>query len=123
MGRKVERPRNGGAWTEARYFGFIRSALRSAFQKWGPKHEAKKRAKVQYNTYVCAHCDKWYASSQVEVDHIKPAGSLKKFDDLPGFVERMFCEAEGFQVLCKECHQVKTNKEKADAKQLRRNIK
>ena len=120
MGRKVERTRNGGQWTEARYFGFIRSALRSAFQKWGPKHTAKKDAKVAYNTYVCAHCDKWYGSSQVEVDHIEPAGQLKTFADLPGFVERMFCEAEGFQVLCKECHQVKTNEEAAGRKAARK---
>ena len=112
VGRKVERTRNGGTWTEARYFGFIRSALRSAFQKWGPKHAAKKEAKVAYNTYVCASCTKWFGSSQVEVDHIEPAGSLKTFADLPGFVERMFCEAEGFQVLCKDCHQVKTNEER-----------
>lgn len=116
MGRKVERTRNGGTWTEARYFGFIRSALRSAFQKWGPKHEAKKQAKVAYNTYVCAHCTKWYASKEIEVDHIEPAGSLKTYSDLPGFVERMFCEAEGFQVLCKTCHQVKTNQEREERK-------
>ena len=116
MGRKVERTRNGGTWTEARYFGFIRSALRSAFQKWGPKHTAKKEAKVAYNTYVCAHCDGWFGSSQVEVDHIEPAGSLKCYDDLPGFVERMFCEADGFQVLCRDCHQTKTNSEREERK-------
>ena len=120
MGRKVERTRNGGQWTEARYFGFIRSALRSAFQKWGPKHEAKKLAKVAYNTYVCAHCTQWFGSSQVEVDHIKPAGQLKTYSDLPGFVERMFCESEGFQVLCKECHQIKTNEEAADRRAARK---
>lgn len=112
MGRRVERTRNGGKWTEARYFGFIRSALRSAFKRWGPKHEAKKEAKVAYNTYACALCGAWKGTKEVEVDHIEPCGSLKKFDDLPGFVERMFCEAEGFQVLCKQCHQAKTNEEK-----------
>jgi hypothetical protein len=112
MGRKVERTRNGGQWTEARYFGFIRSALRSAFQKWGPKHEAKKLAKVAYNTYTCAHCEKPHGSKEIEVDHIEPAGSLKTFSDLPAFVERMFCEVDGFQVLCKPCHQLKTNEER-----------
>lgn len=116
VSRRVEKTRNGGKWTEARYFGFIRSALRSAFQKWPPKHEAKAAARVQHNTYVCAECDKWYGSSQVQVDHIEPCGSLKKFDDLPDFVERMFCEAEGFQVLCKDCHQAKTNREKKERK-------
>jgi len=113
MPRRVERTRNGGKWTEARYFGFIRSALRSAFTRWQPKHEAKAAAKVAYNTYVCAQCDGWFSTKEVEVDHIVPAGSLRKYDDLPGFVERMFCEADGFQILCKECHQAKTNAEKA----------
>ena len=116
MGRKVERTRNSGQWTEARYFGFIRSALRSAFQKWGPKHEAKNIAKVAYNSYMCAHCNELFASKEIEVDHIEPAGSLKTFDDLPAFVERMFCETEGFQVLCKPCHQLKTNQERKDRK-------
>ena len=112
MGRRVERTRNGGNWTEARYFSFIRSALRSAFQKWGPKHEAKKLAKRGYNQYECAHCGEIYGNKDTEVDHIEPAGSLKAFDDLPAFVERMFCEVDGFQVLCKACHQVKTNAER-----------
>lgn len=112
MPRRVERLRNGGKWTEARYFGFIRSALRSAFRKWGPKHEAKAAAKVAYNTYQCAACDGWFGTKEVEVDHIVPAGSLKCYDDLPGFVERLFCEAQGFQVLCKDCHYHKTQAEK-----------
>ena len=112
MGRRVERTRNGGNWTEARYFSFIRSALRSAFQKWGPKHEAKKLAKRGYNQYECAHCGEIYGNKDTEVDHIQPAGSLKAYDDLPAFVERMFCEVDGFQVLCKACHQVKTNAER-----------
>ena len=112
MGRRVPRTRNGEQWTEARFFGFLRSSLRSAFQKWGPKHEAKRQAKVAYNSYKCAACGEAFASKEVEVDHIVPAGSLKTFDDLPGFAERMFCEVDGFQVLCKECHQAKTNKER-----------
>ena len=112
MGRRVERTRNSGTWTEARYFSFIRSALRSAFQRWGPKHEAKKLAKRGYNQYECAHCGEIYGNKDTEVDHIEPAGSLKAYEDLPSFVERMFCEVEGFQVLCKACHQVKTNAER-----------
>jgi len=116
MGKRVARTRNSGKWTEARFFGFIRSALRSAFQRWGPKYEAKEAARVAYNTYECASCGGWFGARQVEVDHIEPAGSLRCFDDLPSFAERMFCEVDGFQVLCKECHQVKTNAEKAARK-------
>jgi hypothetical protein len=112
MGRTVEKTRNGGQWSEARYFSFIRSALRHAFTKWGPKHEAKRLAKQAYNQYECAACREVFTNKEVEVDHIEGAGSLKTFDDLPGFVERMFCEVDGFQVLCKPCHQLKTNEER-----------
>ena len=116
MGRRVERTRNGGEWTEARFFGFIRSALRSAFQRWGPKHSAKQAAKVGWNQYRCASCGEIFPSKEVQVDHIEPCGELRTFDDLPGFVERMFVEKEGFQLLCKGCHQLKTNAERAARK-------
>lgn len=112
MGRTVERTRNGGTWTEARYFGFIRSALRAAFMKWGPKNAAKLNAKIGHNQYVCAECEGVFGNKDVQVDHIEPCGSLKDYGDLPGFVERMFCEVEGFQLLCKGCHQTKTNEER-----------
>ena len=109
---RVERTRNGGQWTESRFFGFLRSTLRGAVFKWGPKQEAKKLAKVAYNTYQCAACDGWFGTKEVEVDHIVPAGTLTSFDDLPGFTERLFCEVQRFQVLCKDCHYHKTQAEK-----------
>ncbi len=119
MGRTVEKTRNGNEWSEARYFGFIRSTLRAGFTRWGPKHQAKKLAKVAYNSYQCADCNELFANKEVEVDHIVPAGSLKTFSDLPEFVERLYCEADGFQVLCKPCHQLKTNREREDRKNVK----
>jgi hypothetical protein len=41
---------------------------------------------------------------------------LNEFDDLPGFCERLFCEPDGLQVMCKPCHQCKTNAENAARK-------
>ena len=113
--QRVARTRNNGRWTEARYFGFIRSALRAAAMRWGPKQTAKTDASRSINgerwrfEYLCADCLSWFQGKDVQVDHIIECGSLKTFEDLPRFVERMFCEAEGFQVLCKPCHQLKTN--------------
>ena len=46
------------------------------------------------------------------VDHIHPAGSLNTAEDLPGFVERLFCEQDNLQVLCTACNDKKTLKEK-----------
>jgi hypothetical protein len=47
------------------------------------------------------------------VDHVIPAGSLRSWDDLPIFAERLFCEREvdgvkRLQRLCDKCHTKKT---------------
>jgi hypothetical protein len=58
------------------------------------------------------------------VDHIDPV-----IDPAVGFVswdtviERLFCEVEGFQVLCWACHHAKTNEERAIATARRRQEK
>lgn len=117
MGRRVERTRAGGNWTESRYFGFIRSTLRRAFTRYPVKHQVKVKSRRQKKgsrryEYQCAACKKYYPNSQTQVDHIIPAGSLKTFDDLPGFVERLFCEPDNLQVLCSQCHKAKTEEER-----------
>lgn len=117
---KMPRPRAGGAWTESRFWSFIRSALRLASRKWPPlvsdKDRTRRRVKgvnrVKYE-YRCEGCLKWFPRKEIQVDHVIPCGSLKCADDLPGFVSRLFCEADGFQVLCSAtCHAAKTAKER-----------
>jgi len=70
-----------------------------------------KNAKQKWE-YQCAECKKYYPNKVVVVDHIKPAGSLKDYKDLPDFVENMFCSEDGLQVLCKPCHYLKTMEER-----------
>lgn len=62
--------------------------------------------------YTCAMCKGDFKGTETVVDHIVPCGSLKSFDDLPAFVERLFCEVDGLRVLCKTCHQEVTNAER-----------
>lgn len=117
--------RNGRQWTEARFFGFLRTGLRQMSVRWHPRRlamdsarrEAKPEEKLHPNqrfVYECASCHKWLSAKQVEVDHIDAIGSLKKFDDLPGFCERLFCEVDGFQVLCVSCNEAKKHVDKAN---------
>lgn len=113
MATKPVKTRAGGEMTEARFFAFIRSGLRQMSRRWPPlvrhamiavrrKNESdNKRLKWEFQ---CATCKGWQPAKQVEVDHIVPCGSLKSFDDLRGFTERLFCEAEGLRVLCNVCH-------------------
>ena len=53
---------------------------------------------------------------ETQVDHIVSCGSLRSFEDLPGFTERLLCETSGLQVVCKKCHQKKTNEEREQRK-------
>ena len=112
--------RNGGTLTESGFWSFIRSALRQKSRWWKPISQAKANVKRPYKgplkrqkfEYQCNQCKKWYADKKINVDHIIPAGSLNCADDLPGFVERLFCEVDKLQVLCENCHNIKTQNEK-----------
>lgn len=111
MGRKTPPFPQYEKWTTARFWSFIRSTLRRAWTRWPPKYEAMNSAKRKYDgdsrqkwEYQCAECNKWFKQKEVEVDHIEPAGQLKDYSDLPGFVERLFVGPQSLRVLCKGCH-------------------
>jgi hypothetical protein len=107
---RVPRTRGGGTMTEAAYWSFLRSGLRSKSQRWPPRFKALNDArrfvkgKRHKWEYLCAECHKWHKQKEVEVDHIVPCGTLKAYSDLPGFVERLFCEGDGLRIVCKPCH-------------------
>ncbi len=103
---QIDSPVDG--WNSTRYWGFIRSALRKAFAKYPPRYQTVAASKGGRNQYVCASCGQVYGKKDVAVDHITPCGTLRKYSDLPSFVERLFCGREGLQVLCKSCHYTKT---------------
>jgi 5-methylcytosine-specific restriction endonuclease McrA len=108
MARRVERTRNAGTWTEAQYWGRLRSALRNTFRYWKPAAIALKRAK-RGNMFICAACGAACKREGVEVDHITPCGQLTRPEHIAGFLERLTPEdPAAYQVLCKECHSVKT---------------
>lgn len=107
---------NYPAWSTSRFYGFLRSALRSAYNRYPPKWEVLKQASRPYSgpdkrkktEYQCAICSNWYSSKDISVDHIIPAGSLLSLEDLPGFCARLFCSKEDLRVLCNPCHAVVT---------------
>ncbi len=117
--------RNNGRWTEARYKSFIVSALRGAHSKWGVKADVKKSARVTTGKYECSHCGKVGQATlpplegqkrrrnNAAVDHIDPVVCPDTgFVDWNTYIERMFLEEDGYQVLCWECHHAKTNDER-----------
>lgn len=116
---KAPKTRNSETWSESQYWSAVRSMLRRGFRYWKPIMDAKKAARRSYVGMnkrqkwesQCAKCEKWFKESETQVDHIIPCGSLRGPEDLVSFLERLTTE-DGFQVLCKPCHQEKTNEEK-----------
>ena len=136
MSASKSSPHNGGQWTAARFHSFIKGALRSASQRWGPKNEVKKAARVERGKYMCAGfagIEPHVVSASLPpkpgnkrrinnavVDHIEPVVSVQDgFTTWDEIIKRMFCEADGFQLLCHDCHTRKTKTER----EVRKNVK
>lgn len=122
---KAIKTRNAGTMTEAAYHAKIRSTLRRAFMWWLPMKAALDAAKRKSQSsnkrlkfeYKCCDCTKWYARKDINIDHIDSCGSLLCLEDLPQFVRNLTPEdPAAFQVLCKVCHQAKTNLERLNRK-------
>lgn len=121
-----ERKYNNGEWTEARFNSFIKSALRSASQRWPPKYRVLSRACVGTKTnprtgrlakhYLCQSCKNEFVAKDVEVNHIIPVIPISGFDDWGKTIERLFCEEDGLEVLCKPCHKSLTKQENEERK-------
>lgn len=102
-----------------RFNSFVTSILRSGSRRWGPKYGVLNAAKTEKRInpksgriaqhFRCASCLSEFPAKQVQVDHIKPIGFDKTWDE---FIDGLFCEADNLQVLCVDCHKVKTQKEK-----------
>jgi 5-methylcytosine-specific restriction endonuclease McrA len=122
-----KKTRNYNTFTEAKYWGLIRSSLRKAFQFWRPAQEAKKlvRRKLLINGHVrwmyqCANCEDFFTDKETQVDHVEPLGPLSELRHLPEFVNRLTPESLGaFQCVCKGCHQLKTNAERRERKRIK----
>lgn len=113
---KVEKTRNSGTMTESQFWSMIRSTLRSKSRWWKPILECKQKARRKYTgenkrqkwEYLCSSCGNYFPEKEISVDHIKAVGTLKSAQDLPEFVENLFCTVENLQCLCDNCHSFKT---------------
>lgn len=112
--------------------------LRKASYRYPSRYQALKAAKVGPNTYKCAKCGGSYARKggtgtrkSVSLDHIIPVVDPTKPNAMDEalascvcgvceYVRRLFCSPEGLQVLCKSCHDTKTQGERDVRKEARR---
>ena len=123
---KSEKTRNNGEWTEARFNSFVKGGLRSISQRWPPRYRILSKAFVGSKLnpasgrvakfYECKGCKASFPAKNVEVNHIQPVIPTTGFDSWDKVIERLFCEEDGLEVLCKPCHKAVTKQENEERK-------
>ncbi len=115
------------AWTDAKFKGWIVSLLRRGTMRWPPRNEVLNKAKTKKKTniktgrmaqhYRCAGCQGEFPAKLVCADHVEPVvHPVHGFTTWDEYISRMFCSAENLQVLCKDCHDVKSKEERLQRK-------
>ena len=91
---------------------FLVPVLRRATYRWPARSDALKDSRKERNSYECAMCKEIFKNNEVVLDHIVPVLDPKLgFRIWDDYINRMFPEKEGFQVLCSSCHDIKTELE------------
>jgi 5-methylcytosine-specific restriction endonuclease McrA len=92
---------------------FAINALRRASYRHYGRYNALKRYKLGRNEYFCNACGWVSGKKDFQLDHIISVVPVSGWDGFDGFIDRLFCEPDGYQLLCKSCHQVKSAEENA----------
>lgn len=110
MAHKTPPNENYPAWSDAKFWSFVRSGLRRKWIMWPPRFLAIQKARKAVRNkrhkweIKCSTCKKWKKLNEVQVDHIESVGTLKRYEDLPDFVRRLFVSVDKLRILCKKCH-------------------
>lgn len=83
--------------------------LRRISYQWPPRKEAIKKGRVERGKYRCNICEGIFGPKEIQLDHIIPVIDEEDgFQNWDTYLDRLFCDSEGFQVLCKSCHKYKS---------------
>ena len=88
--------------------------------------DTKSGGKARRVRFKCAECGRAFlnkvGSREIAADHTVPVVGIEGFVDWNTYIERMFCDADGYKILCnyeglrdgvESCHRIKTNLERA----------
>jgi hypothetical protein len=78
--------------------------------------------RIRRGHYYCAACNKVKNTREVILDHIQPIVPVTGWDNWDNYIERLFCDECGYQLLCEECHREKTNSENAARKAYKKGL-
>jgi len=91
---------------------FLIPKIRSASYRWRFRSQAIKNARISRGLYQCEICKCEMKNGEYVLDHRDPVVSLEGWDgNWDTYIKRMFVRAEGFQVICHSCHDIKSDTE------------
>jgi 5-methylcytosine-specific restriction endonuclease McrA len=96
---------------DKRFRSYLMSVLRKASRFWAPARQCLVNARLYRGIYKCASCSKEVGPKEIKIDHINPVIPIEGFKSWDEVVDRLFCELEGYQAICKTCHDAKTSSE------------
>jgi len=110
-------------WTDARYRSFLRSAIRSAWNRFPSKWKVLEDAcrpvtgKRHKKEYQCNLCFCWFKKTEVEVDHKLPAGGFQNPHEFGEWAYNILTlDVSNLQVLCVTCHKMKSKQDRESTK-------
>lgn len=99
--------------TESQFKAFIINLLRRGTYRWPARSEAFRKSRISRGIYICNMCNSQCKAKEVSADHVSPVvDPVHGFIDWNTYITRMFPGPDGFQILCKMCHDNKTNNER-----------
>lgn len=101
---------------ETKLRSFLVPKLRRISYMWEARKLAQGKARVERGRYKCAHCKEIFGNKEIALDHVVPVVGSDGFEDWNNYIARLFCDEDGFQVLCHSCHTIKTNEENTERK-------
>lgn len=97
---------------EKHKFNYVKNALRIATYKWPYFNMALTRQRKDRGLYECESCKSCFGPKEINKDHIVPVIDVQKgFTTWQDYIDRLFVNSEGIQILCLSCHTSKTGVE------------
>ena len=106
--------------SDSRFRSALISALRKFSRFWQPSKIVLNKARIARGMYQCSSCSKIVGPKEIKIDHIEPVVPVTGFTNWDDLIGRLFCEESGLQAICKDCHQIKTDKENSDRRRCRK---
>lgn len=121
---------------------WIIQRLRRMSLKWPPRNRAKNEGRREYYKtkkdgtlynkpnyeYQCESCKKWFPDNKIELDHIYPVvdpNDITEYSEaevIGNFAVSLLCYEDGYQRLCRRCHQEKTEKENVLRQEIKKTL-